>query len=393
MEMKLLRTVHPIGQGTFISERFIGADETDLAVVVYDCGSNNTTILKREISSSFGNIKEIDILFISHFDSDHVNGVRELLKNTKIKTVVVPLIDKKNRWFYLYQLGNERDVLLNPLDYFKAEKIIEVRPVSTNDVPTSNPNQRQESLRIDGIPPGNHTYSSGTAFSLNGLPRWSYRPYNFDESTRIAALESVLQNLKIDKKCLNDPAYIEGHYRKINDAYKKVCSDGANKSSLIVYSGPLYWECSIKTYMGCACTDCCTKAKHSSMDTFLTTDLLPQTICEKRIRAACLYLGDTDLNQMNSTTKMDILTDLCQYLSGVKDNIGTIQLPHHGARRNYNQKLPSSFPNAKIYFVSFGSSNIYGHPSNAIIGQLLAQGLQVVRVCNQRQTAFIEIIY
>lgn len=75
--MKVIRTFHPIGQGAFYSEQFINDNNTPIGTIVYDCGSNNLTCLKKIIPGCFIS-RDIDILFISHFDADHINGISTL---------------------------------------------------------------------------------------------------------------------------------------------------------------------------------------------------------------------------------------------------------------------------------------------------------------------------
>jgi Cft2 family RNA processing exonuclease len=81
---QVVRTFHPIGQGAFYTERHESFN------VVYDCGamplSNNS---KSIVSSAFSKNDDIDILFISHFDYDHVSAISMLVKSvSSIKTVV-----------------------------------------------------------------------------------------------------------------------------------------------------------------------------------------------------------------------------------------------------------------------------------------------------------------
>ena len=93
--MKLIRTFHPVGQGAFYSERHI-IDATEFTVV-YDCGSTTFREKKLEtkIKSTFPKGHTIDILFISHFHSDHINGIEFLKKHCIIKKVVLPLINNE----------------------------------------------------------------------------------------------------------------------------------------------------------------------------------------------------------------------------------------------------------------------------------------------------------
>lgn len=46
--------------------------------MVYDCGTRNgTMLLEREINKAFNRKQSVDLLFISHFDRDHVSGLKE----------------------------------------------------------------------------------------------------------------------------------------------------------------------------------------------------------------------------------------------------------------------------------------------------------------------------
>lgn len=82
-EFNLVRTALPVGQGAFYCERF--TDDTTKVVhnIVYDCGAcdnskNETHELSSEIKGLLKKGDTIDILFISHFDADHVNGIEQL---------------------------------------------------------------------------------------------------------------------------------------------------------------------------------------------------------------------------------------------------------------------------------------------------------------------------
>ena len=83
--MEVTRIIHPIGQGAFYTERICSKDQ--IYNVVYDCGSginkNAPKRLIQEIASVFTSNDVVDILFVSHFDNDHINGIRELKKRVK----------------------------------------------------------------------------------------------------------------------------------------------------------------------------------------------------------------------------------------------------------------------------------------------------------------------
>lgn len=80
------RTFHAVGQGAFYSEKHEGFH------IVYDCGtSNSPKYISQEIQQTFNKNDEV-ILFISHFDKDHISGISALRNRTNITHVIMPLL-------------------------------------------------------------------------------------------------------------------------------------------------------------------------------------------------------------------------------------------------------------------------------------------------------------
>lgn len=99
----------------------------------------------------------------------------------------------------------------------------------------------------------------------------------------------------------------------------------------------------------------------------------------------CLYFGDNDLNQQN------LLNDLQCKLGSLIERIGTIQVPHHGSEKNFNDDiLLHSSPN--LYFASFGKQNPYGHPSYRVVEDIEMHN-HFVGVTEDRNSALVETIY
>ncbi|MGN0033231.1 MAG: MBL fold metallo-hydrolase [Candidatus Limimorpha sp.] len=96
--MELVRIIHPVGQGGFYTES-LKIDNKEY-LYVYDCGSVTAGEPEKTIQSAIPDGQDIEILFISHFDEDHVNGIKELVNHRTIKKVVLPQIDKLH-WFYI----------------------------------------------------------------------------------------------------------------------------------------------------------------------------------------------------------------------------------------------------------------------------------------------------
>ena len=181
------RIFHPVGQGGFYSESF--KTNNNNFNVVYDCGSISRGVDK-VISNSFDKNEDIDILFISHFDSDHVNKIN-ILKNSvsKIKTVIMPLLSEEDKNFLLLvykwlgsEYKNSLDILNNPKEFFGSEtKIIWVREVVESRDEESN----QEIRDVAEIEDGTEIKSGENInFSLERRKFWIYKPYNYKNKTR-----------------------------------------------------------------------------------------------------------------------------------------------------------------------------------------------------------------
>lgn len=378
--MRIIRTIHPVGQGAFYTEKFI-CENGDQKLVVYDCGakSNDYKYLTVELSSYFHKAQFIDLLFVSHFDDDHINGIIQLKKlGIKIKTVVVPLIDQNNRWFYICTGGAlVMGAINNPKSFFGADNLIEVESVNENILNENDENSKE--IDIEGI---DDKIKSGNHMLLSGLKQhWYYIPYNFEEDKRRNELVTELKNNDYfvnaakDMDCtvedlLHNDKFIEGNSSIINSIYKGICTDGANRCSLVVYSGPTKKKDNPARF--CYCEN------HNYWCRF------------GLIGCGCLYLGDTDLNQGRRPNK--IIRQLELFLKHCISEIGTIQLPHHGAIKNFNKSLLSYNKNYKLFFASFGNGNTYGHPSYDVVEQIISSDNIFCGVNENRGSGLIEYI-
>ena len=90
--MEVFRTIYPVGHGGFFTEEICEGNEC--YNVVYDCGTRNgIMLLEREINKAFNRKLSVDLLFISHFDRDHVSGLKELARRNLLNSstkVVMP---------------------------------------------------------------------------------------------------------------------------------------------------------------------------------------------------------------------------------------------------------------------------------------------------------------
>ncbi|QUG75486.1 hypothetical protein GKQ23_11020 [Erwinia sp. E602] len=86
---------HAVGNGTFFTSKIRGKEGSEFKWG-YDCGSTSEKIINGIIDSSYIEFTDgdsIDMMVISHFDDDHVNGLIALLRKHTIKRLVLPYSD------------------------------------------------------------------------------------------------------------------------------------------------------------------------------------------------------------------------------------------------------------------------------------------------------------
>ena len=202
------RIFHPIGQGAFYSERHMSCNIN----IVYDCGTTNPSLPAKQkvVSNSFSEDDVIDILFISHFDKDHISLIDTLKKAVKkIERVVLPLLHDEQKIFLsnIYKaLGQSRlaKLVSDPNEFFGREtQIIGVRPSSDTEF------GEIPSLNVLEINETRTEIQSGTPLSINGFNDWVYIPFNYQYKTRSNEFQKKLHNEGIDVgKLKTDPDYL-----------------------------------------------------------------------------------------------------------------------------------------------------------------------------------------
>lgn len=102
MDLTFRRIFHPVGHGAFYTEDFSPLPAGRAFRVVYDCGSDTLSPydfrnIIANISQQNGYLLEVDLLFISHFDNDHINGIDYLIP----KRVIIPFLSPGELNLYL----------------------------------------------------------------------------------------------------------------------------------------------------------------------------------------------------------------------------------------------------------------------------------------------------
>lgn len=376
------RIFHPIGQGAFYSERYYDFN------IVYDCGNwKDASQADNVVKSAFTKGETVNILFISHFDNDHVNKIKTLKEHTKIEKVVMPLLhnDEKTLLINLYKYIDEDDedlvkLIENPENFFEEETIIiKVQAGEDGESPIDdniNPINIDDIILTDSNTP-HITIKSGTALNKKfGIIEWCFIPYNYEHTQRkvelIQAFKEIANYSDDDiAKLGKDTNYT---LEKIVDDIKLSGTDGGkvfrkiynklkgriNLNSMLLYSG--------------------TKNRYKNLKVYSSLEHPFPFVPGRTNHVGCIYTGDTDLNKVKIRT----------VFKSIWSNVGTIQIPHHGDIKSLDTDVLSD--GNYICPISVGNNNTYGHPSYETISNIRHHRSKPVFITEELSTIFIEHI-
>lgn len=419
--IKIERFFHPVGQGAFYSEHFYTSDGR--YKVVYDCGTTSSLSdqeKKEVIRQAFSKEDTIDILFISHLDWDHISLIPTLIESVKeIRNVVLPHVGYD--YPILLSLVNfpkapkdiirkVSQIITSPEEYFnfnKETKVWRIRSVE-EDAPRENVSQRenQDILFLDS-PRDDSPLSSGKKLSLKGIVFWCYIPFNYYSSEEfrkvlekelrddkdlqkafkaIATLKegsdiSVKEVLDVlrDPQKVNDIIKNDSVKKKLQKIYNQL-EGKINAHSLVLYSGPVEQEaCQNHSYQQLVYQDCNQLYHDLRPCSISCSDFLKGYDTLKR-RVACIYNGDSNYKE----------DKLKKWLHGLWNNVGTIQIAHHGSKRShdFNCTRKTSF----FCPISYGTSNTHGHPSSDVLIDLAIKKRFPICITEHLDSEFIQII-
>ncbi len=374
--MEVIRTFHPVGQGAFYSERHICDDKE--YNIVYDCGTEwrnrGKSFIKNIVKQYYNKNETIDILFISHFDYDHVSMIDTLNKSVKnIKNVVLPLLHENDKIilslvFNLFGYKNISTLINDPNKFFgKGTKVIFVKPSETYNAPIDE----GDIIDIDTLQ-DNAEIDSGTKLFLLCNPYWVFIPFNWNytnnlnnlikhfsskfniiklKNNSLYSIDEIIKDTKLPKT--KNGKILQSSYDKLQGYI--------NQNSMFLYSGPdrnykFNGECKTLIY----------KDSNSNKQ----VDYNP----------ACIYTGDGNLN----VVKIDnIYQDYWKHVS-------TVQIPHHGALSSFCNDFLKNTP--LICPISVGKESSYGHPSDRVIEEIALKNSYPIQVTEDKSTLFSQYI-
>jgi Metallo-beta-lactamase superfamily len=388
--MKATLTQHPVGQGGMMSgllEILGGSFHW-----VYDCGSNQTDALSREIAQVAAR-GEVDVLFLSHLDSDHVSGIDRLLMATSVKEVVLPYLNDLDRLIAaahddtIGALTGGYLTFLNDIEiWFRdrgVERVTYIIPRNDDDDGEGSP----ELPRFDGGGEGPiraKWLGDVEATTLRGQGKNNTAPMMVQRLEATAPLVLSAKTGMIDWLMLpyahrpSDAkllAFRKAMYRKFGPKYparlKALMSDpelrakvhecydliwsNHNLVSMAVYAGPResqHWQ-----------GDCVSQ---------------PPWLHHYRQFDAVGWLGTGDMHLDVGRRRKAFV----RHYRDVLDQTNVFGLPHHGSYRNFHDSLFGELTNMSQCVAAAGP-NGYGHPSDSVKQSVHSSGKEFVHVSDE----------
>ena len=304
--MVFKRILHPVGQGAFFTEQFLDESGKVVYNVVYDCGSftSQPNLLEYEIRNTFERNAHINLLFISHFDEDHVNGLMTLQNQTKIDKDTKVIIPFK----YPYLLMVMDDDYPTLARFVMRMFNIGAQVIGIEE--TSGENVRRDPIAIV-VPTGNEPNEAGE----NAMPIWFYYPFMLTDND---SLQSVFIEKIKDVVDMNDPNDILTKRKELRAIYKTIGKSKRgvtkiNVNSLFVLSFP-------------------------NRGVKYKTSIWHQLNLFWGNNPLCLYTGDSNLKGNGYDDVKTLTTGMLNKLSTVNE-VGLVQVPHHGSDKCFPEKM------------------------------------------------------
>ena len=371
-----------VGQGLFSSGRIQMGDALAFHWV-YDCGTSSSQKLIQNAVNKYNfdkNHRNIDLLVLSHFDKDHISGVKELLKNgRKIKRWVVPYYPLWQRLVIASFLDIQPDdeewgFYQNPIQYFKtyfAEELkktkflllpekeneseisISLEPSDFDDVLSFETTEKL-SDEFDNLGQNVHWLNPDKALLLRkGEEQFEFVVYNVPFNL----LAKVPTNLTAFQKQVKQ--IIQSHQSNSTDptpALKTLYTfafGNGNKHKNIISQYLYIRNIKLSSFWG--------MGYNHIFDVSIDNENEIVVIPEDKTKNAILYTGDAFLNDL------PLLTDLTQSLGAERmARIYCLQVPHHGSKHNWQQGLANIFSPCISVF-SADSQRRNGHPHGEVL--------------------------
>jgi hypothetical protein len=407
---------HAVGQGLFCFGEFqLIHPSRESFFWVHDCGATTADqdALRREVTRAkrdLGERRTIDLLILSHFDSDHISGLRELLRDVSVDWLVLPYMLPADRILLAVAAGASGDSDFASYAYDPVAFLSEftgngeIRNVVFIGDPDQGDNAQGGEAPLAPEPPSD----TGGPKSPRGRHRSEFLKMHWEDALlveidseddsrkpkefRVGSAPRLLCGDLWEFLFLNKPAWRGNPLilrREVNAVLRRVRrgelplpdavdrireiyrrsdqfgnkANGRNNISLLTYAGPI-------------CEPPWSQVRaHRHSCSLVPSDIEIAwpgwTVSEwSRLNfhpAALMYTGDVTLNaalrkQAQDTWNMERWR-----------RIEFLQVPHHGAESGWKETAMREWEHSHSVF-SYGTTNSHRHPRPAVITALQNHG-------------------
>ena len=389
-----VNTFHSAGHGTFFTGvLYLGDGKSTYRFSwVYDCGSRRKNLIEKNYDelNDFLNQK-IDMICLSHFDSDHINGLETLIQKSEfgIRNLVLPYLPFSQRLETAFKTKSI-DVLsfaLDPIGHLHAKgllnKVDQIRLIQGSDTPAADPisgenppldNEKDNFFEIfpEGKQPDTNTYPaligdidrekqkeiSGNEMKNLGL-KWEFVFFNLPlkskNSKPIASISNIHAHVK---QILNSSKKDKDKIEQLKRCYREHfgnSSKSRNDISLCVLSRSLDSQ-NLRRSMIC----------FSAPDQAANDQ---SNYCTKETKIGMLLTGDISIDKAT-------INLMKSHFGTIRWNdIGVMQIPHHGSVNSW--EIGNRDISQHQYSVLCVPDKGTHHPHNNVLSDL--EGTTVVR--------------
>ena len=330
-------------------------------------------------------IEELDMLIISHFDNDHINGLPILLsKIEKISQIYIPYYGGIGTYLLLviYLYINDFDLLKMESEIIFVDSNLETRD-ELSEENRENYNL-DEKLKIGGI---KLTKIRMPIVKYKNI--WEFKFYNtyLKNKESLISIKKEIENIINKHKCsglseLLSQSNNSDIKKELQDIYNEFCmsSDTSkqNQSSLCVFHSPIS-----RMFLSQDVVICYDSNKYCEFHEYCKYCKYKNNYHPDYISGSML-VGDISLNE-NSR-----FTHFLKYYRNEMKNIKFFLTPHHGASNNWNSNILNNCPNAKFFLNSTGLNNPYGHPDSKVVSDIIKDN-RILCCSNEEQ--FVEYLF
>jgi beta-lactamase superfamily II metal-dependent hydrolase len=381
--IKATMTQHPVGQGGMFSGRLENGDAQ--THWVYDCGSNQTEALKREIGIVRNN-GAVDLLFLSHLDSDHISGIDLLTSGTPVKEVVLPYLNDHDRMMIIccdsvdgLLTGNFLSFAADPAAWLLdrgVERVTFVNPRDDDAEGGEGPNDGRLGWSRDRKPvtPAAQqnvaTIATEATICVGGtypaeqwlLALYAHKPSSSEYCAFLTALENEFGKQPSLEELIEAAKTSVGRVR-LRNCYNHIWKD-YNLVSMSLFSGP------IKSHLsGQNLWDIC----------WNTGKFKYQCRHWEYQNLGWLSTGDAQLKRDNRRKCF------LKHYEKLLCQVDVFVLPHHGSCHSFHPDLLRALPRTSLCIAATGA-NGYGHPHRSVREAVNQSGSRFVKVSNVPDT-------